>query len=142
MFGIKPGDGDIPYTCPPFKGYQASIDWSAENGCLNLRPQSAMNDEGETESQQIACDRGTSLINRTLEWRLANGEPFAVILRYTEWDEKDFSHSKNLGKRLAVKGLTGFESIDATIDVKESNANKKAQQYADEGYAKALQNRQ
>ena len=56
------------------------------------------------------------MTERKLEWRLANGQPFAVIVRYTDWDTRDVN-PKDLGERLAVKGLTGFESINAFIDM-------------------------
>jgi len=139
VFGVQEGDGDIPWTCPPFKGYRAAIHYSATSGCLHIRRLGPPQDKYETDPPVIACDRGTALTERKLEWRLANGLPFAVIIRYTEWDTRN-AEPKNLGERLAVKGLTGFEPINASIDTtKDPGANEAARKRADDGYRQNVQ---
>lgn len=73
-----------------------------------------------------------------VEWRLANGKPFAVIMRVDKYDGKgDGSFNflgKKIGKELIVKGLKGFEKIDFTVDSKTPNANAKAREMADTSY--------
>jgi hypothetical protein len=74
---------------------------------------------------------------RKVEWRMANGKPFAVILRVNKYDgAPDDSHylGKKIGEELIVKGLKGFEGIDFTVEAKTPNANQKAREMADAGY--------
>jgi hypothetical protein len=76
-----------------------------------------------------------------VEWRLANGKPFAVIMRvFTYGDKKknenDYWGKKN-GEELRVVGLKGFENIDFTVDAKTPGANLKAREMADNGYRQA-----
>ena len=62
-----------------------------------------------------------------LEWRLADGVPFAVIARVEDGD----------GKRYVVRGLDGYLAIGGQVDAKDKRAGKKAQELADAGYAAA-----
>jgi hypothetical protein len=76
---------------------------------------------------------------KTVEWRLANGKPFAVIMRVYEYmgDEQCATGGKIIGESLIVKGLKGYEHIDEEFKVKGTlNPNAKARQIADKGYAK------
>jgi hypothetical protein len=132
--------GDIPWTCPAFRDYQATVSWSALQGCLFIQRIGPVKDKYETMLPAIACDRGTAMTARMLEWRLADGRPFAVIVRRSEWDERQSDHPKRIGESLVVKGLTGFESINTSVDTtKESRANQVARQRADDGYRQNLQ---
>jgi len=129
-------DGDAPLLCPDFQDYAVSINWSATSGCLCITRIGPPKDQYETALPSIACDRGTAIAERTLEWRLADGTPFAVIIRHSEWDERDVN-PKKIGESLVVKGLTGFESISESIDTaKEPRANEIAREQADAGYKK------
>jgi hypothetical protein len=58
--------------------------------------------------------------DRKIEWRMANGKPFAVILRIED--------------KLYVKGLRGYEKIDYDIDAKTPDANQQARDMADKAY--------
>ena len=78
-----------------------------------------------------------------VEWRLANGKPFAVITRFTIFTPDEMEAGKDLTNDyskfpqiLVVKGLTGFEQIDFEIDAKTNDANKKARDLADANYRK------
>lgn len=77
----------------------------------------------------------------TLEWRLANGKPFAVIMRvpiYSGPTTDDPYFGKVIGQKLAVNGLVGFEeTVTGEVDVKTPNANAKAREIADKAYAAA-----
>jgi hypothetical protein len=74
-----------------------------------------------------------------LEWRLANGKPFAVIMRVPKYgpatDDNPYFGAV-VGERLIVKGLVGFESIDVAVDARESGANAKARSLADAAFKK------
>lgn len=72
-----------------------------------------------------------------IEWRMADGKPFAVIMRvavYAEPKGVGEYFGKKTGEKLIVKGLKGFENIDFEVDAKTPNANVKARELADKGY--------
>lgn len=70
-----------------------------------------------------------------VEWRLADGKPFAVIVRVDERETTDEENPKKIGEWLVVKGLAGFEDIDKAVDAKNAKANEEARRVADEAYA-------
>ncbi len=74
----------------------------------------------------------------TVEWRMADGKPFAVIMRVAEYGDRDNESpsyfGKKIGETLIVRGLQGFEDLILEIDAKTPNANKKAREMADNGY--------
>lgn len=78
----------------------------------------------------------------TLEWRMANGKPFAVIMRvaiYGGPTSDDPYFGKVIGQKLTVNGLVGFEEkVTGEVDVKTPNANAKAREIADKAYAEAV----
>ncbi len=72
-----------------------------------------------------------------VEWRTANGKPFAVIMRvakYGETNDENLYIGKKNGEELIVQGLKGFEDIDFKVDAKTTNANVKARKLADDAY--------
>ncbi|MCD9189436.1 MAG: hypothetical protein LUM44_23695 [Pyrinomonadaceae bacterium] len=79
---------------------------------------------------------------RMVEWRMANGKPFAVIFRINEYDQEKASEAGDnpytekykTGEKLIVRGLPGYSQIDFEVDAKEKNANVKAQNLADENF--------
>ena len=80
-------------------------------------------------------------LKRKVEWRFANGKPFAVIYRIDLTKEDSgaadmWSPENKTGEALVIKGLKGFEQIDFQIDAKTPGANIKARQMADAGYKK------
>ncbi len=93
-----------------------------------------------TEGTELAFEfrqkTGFERSGRRVEWRVANGKPFAVILRLDETDE---AHSANVLHRwLVVKGLRGFEKMAFKVDAKTPNAITKAKKYADKTYSDLL----
>lgn len=71
------------------------------------------------------------------EWRLANGKPFAVILRIPKYDGRTDDEpgvGKKIGEELFVSGIGDWEFINGSVDAKTPNANVKARQIADKGY--------
>jgi hypothetical protein len=80
---------------------------------------------------------------RKIEWRMADGKPFAVILRVSNFDRSDddggdpFNPKNKTGESLLVKGLKGYEHIDFEVDTKTTpNPNVKARELADGNYRK------
>lgn len=79
---------------------------------------------------------------RMLEWRMANGKPFAVIFRIDKFDSKDALESGDnpyldkykIGEALIVRGLPGYSQINFEVGAKEKNANAKAQNLADSNF--------
>ena len=71
--------------------------------------------------------------NPTVEWRMANGKPFAVIVR-VDVNDPDATIPKKTGEELAILGLKGYENISESIDAKTPKANEKAREIADKGY--------
>jgi hypothetical protein len=79
---------------------------------------------------------------KKIEWRIAGGKPFAVILRVSNYkknmnnnEENQFQQKYKTGETLLVKGLKGFEQINFKIKINAvSNANAKARKMADMAY--------
>lgn len=62
-----------------------------------------------------------------MEWRLANGKPFAVILRVFGPTKRDETY--------LIRGLKGYEAVRGAVDAKlEKNANERARKLADFAY--------
>lgn len=67
-----------------------------------------------------------------VEWRMADGKPFAVIYKYAEAKLKWGRFSIRYKEHVAVQGLLGFDKIKFNIDPsKESDPAAKARELAD-----------
>jgi hypothetical protein len=126
---------DMPLKCKGFGGYEVRIDYSAASA--NLRVQRLGNQSDDSVSlgrQPIDYDQ-----TRKVEWRLANGKPFAIIYRIvkskTDQPEEMWQPQNLAGEFLKIKGLKGYEGIDLEIDAATPNANVKAREMADSAYA-------
>jgi hypothetical protein len=119
---------DIPSRCKGFGGYVVDISYSACSSSLSL----TKGDENISLGMQAIDYK-----QKTIEWRLANGKPFAVIMRVYEYAGNDLCQTggKVTKESLVVTGLKGFE-IEGTVDAKTPNANLKARELADKAYAK------
>lgn len=77
----------------------------------------------------------------TVEWRMADGKPFAVILRvavYSDNVPQGEYFGKKTGEKLIIRGLKGYDKIDFEIDAKTPDANAKARGKADDAYLNTL----
>jgi hypothetical protein len=122
---------DIPTHCKGYGGYAIDISYSACSSLIRA-------EKGE-ESIFLAT-QALGWKQKTVEWRLANGKPFAVIMRVYEYSSDDLcaTGGKVIGESLIVKGLTGYDQIDEEVKVKGTpNPNVKARELADKGYAKS-----
>ncbi|NNE67428.1 MAG: hypothetical protein HKN33_12750, partial [Pyrinomonadaceae bacterium] len=82
-----------------------------------------------------------NLKGRKLEWRYKNGYSFAVILRgntYKNGEDGLIKYPKEItGEYLFVRGLPGFEAINADVNLRTTKfANEEARKIASEGYVK------
>ncbi len=119
---------DIPTVCKGLGGYKIDISYSACASNFSL----IRGDE--------TIPLGMQALNwkqKTVEWRLADGKPFAVIMRNYEYAGNDLctTDGKITKESLVVTGLKGFK-IEETVDAKTPNANAKARELADQAYAK------
>jgi hypothetical protein len=120
---------DIPTRCKGYGGYDVYIYYSACSSIFSL-------EKGE---ERISLgNQGVDWKQKTVEWRLANGKPFAIIMRLYDYAGNDqcATGGKITGESLIVKGLKGYEHIDGTVKATTPSANLKAREIADKGYAK------
>jgi hypothetical protein len=120
---------DIPTLCKGPAGNDLHIYYSACSSHFEIR-------NGED-----SIPLGTQAIDskqKSVEWRLANGKPFAVIMRVYDYagDDNCATGGKITGEALMVKGLKGYEHIDGKVEARTANANVKARELADQGFAK------
>ena len=130
------GEGqDMPLRCKGYGGYEIIIDYSAASSSLRVQP---VGDKTE-EAIALAMQPLTYNEKRKIEWRLADGKPFAVIFRVDKSKSDDptamWQPENKTGEALMVKGLKGYEQIDFEVDAKEPQANAKARAKADAAFA-------
>jgi hypothetical protein len=129
---------DMPLVCKGFGGYKVDVGYSAWAALISI---------SKPKSDEEVISLGNHPINFTdsgakLEWRLANGKPFAVILRIKKYNldkaaangDNPFTADNVIGEALIIKGLSGYSQIDFEVNAKEKNANAKAQKMADENF--------
>jgi hypothetical protein len=130
---------DTPLICKGSGRYKLAISYSAFGASLRAVA-------GETDVSlgdvDFSWDQSPG---RKMEWRLANGKPFAAIYRVNTYRDvaaniengKDpFAAANREGSRVIVVGLKGFESLNSEFDGKDVKANSKARALADSAYAK------
>ncbi len=88
-------------------------------------------------SQSLAYD----IEQKRLEWRMANGKPFAVILQVNKYRTNEnglIAYPQTVvGSYYTVKGLDGYEEIDYKVDItRQPNLLQRARQMADDAYMK------
>ena len=120
---------DIPSKCKGLDGYSVDISYSACSSSFSLR----RGDESISLGMQAIDWK-----QKTVEWRLADGKPFAVIMRVYEYVGNDMCSTagKIKSESLMVQGLKGFEHIEGSVDARTPNANIKARELADKAFAK------
>ena len=120
---------DIPSLCKGYDGYNVYITYSACASSFSIT-------KGE-ENISLGM-QSVGWKQKTVEWRMANGKPFAVIMRFYEYEGDDLcaSNGKIKSESLMVRGLKGFEHIEEYVDARTPNANLKARELADKGFAR------
>lgn len=132
----EPQGDDTPLRCAGYGGYEIVIDFSAASSHLRIQPAG-----GDTEARVDLAEQPLDYdARRKVEWRLADGKPFAVILRVEKSREgadpaERWRPENRAGEVLLVKGLAGYGRIDFEVDAKTPDANVKARELADGAYA-------
>jgi hypothetical protein len=132
---------DMPLKCKGYGGYYVSIGYSAMASHVGVQM------EGDEDYQLGLINAGIGYSDepgRKVEWRMADGKPFAVIVRATSYDEEKaqqtgespYQDKYKTGESLLVKGLKGYEQIDLKVDAKDPKANEKAREMADSNFVK------
>ena len=97
---------------------------------------------GEASYPLPMLDLGFDDRKTIVEWRTADGKPFAVIMRIPTYakarDEKEYFGLVN-GERLVIRGLKGID-LDMSIDGRLPGANKTAREIADTAYLRRTRN--
>ena len=120
---------DIPSKCKGLAGYAVDISYSACSSSFSL----TRGDERISLGMQAIDWK-----QKTVEWRLADGKPFAVIMRVYEYAGNDLCSTagKIKSESLTVQGLKGYEHLEGSVDARTPNANLKARELADKAFAK------
>ena len=133
--GENPEGQDMPLKCKGYGGYEVRIDYSAASSSLRVQPLGKSDQSITLGMQPLDYDQ-----KRKIEWRLANGKPFAVIYRIvkskSEQPEEMWRPENKAGESLVIKGLKGYEQIDLELDATTANPNVKAREMADGAYAR------
>jgi hypothetical protein len=115
---VKPVEGGDPLlSCPGLPGYSVEISFSAID--IHVVVQGA--------GWGLSID---GQVGDKLEWRLAGGVPFAVLVAVADSVENDDGTRKNINKRVLVRGLPGFDSVTGVVEDK-GDGWKKARELAD-----------
>lgn len=130
---------EVPFICKTVGSYRVRIipagAWAETIEIVNL--------QGETVASLGTHGYGYSTTGkRMLEWRMANGKPFAVIFRVNKFNseaslengDSPYLDKYKIGEALIIRGLDGYSQIDFEIDGKTKNANLAAQKKADENF--------
>jgi hypothetical protein len=133
---ISTEGGDPVARCTGYGGYRISMYYSATSATLSVQRVA----DGE-DVVELGTDYGNyGSRGEKIEWRIAEGKPFAVIMRLWKYrgegaDGTVYS-GQRVGSTLIVKGLPGWERINAEIDGSLPDANARARAAADEGWSK------
>lgn len=126
---------DPPLICRGPGGYQVHIGYGAASAFASV----------ETTNSKFTttlAEQGAHFNEgRKIEWRLADGRPFAVIMRVIKYRKnvddpnEAFGDKNKLGEILIVRGLKGQEHIRFDVDPRTvGNANDEARKLADAGF--------
>ena len=134
--GEAQGD-DTPLRCEGYGGLEIRIDFSAASSHLRVQPKG----DATEESINLAAQPLNYDAKRKIEWRLADGQPFALIFRVDKSkdgvDPAEMWRPENkTGESLIVKGLKGYEHINFEVDARAADANVKARELADRAFLK------
>lgn len=123
---------DIPRLCRGYGGYQIYL--GSHGAITQIQFLTKKDDEMRASETMLYSD---PIYMRQVEWRLADGVPFAVIFRRDVYENNDDPmNAKKTGEVLRVIGLKD-KRIDFEVDVKKTpNPNREARRLADESYAR------
>jgi len=119
---------DNALLCAEVSGYQIYIYFSAMDAWLTVR----LKDEPDTEAVHDSVG-GIDEANGVVEWRRADGVPFAIIVRSRKYASPE-AGGKRVGEMLVVRGLGQYSAISGVVPVSKKNANEEARRLADAGF--------
>lgn len=128
-------EDEVPLICEGYKNYKIFLGEHGANPPMYVgREISAKMDSWNPADFPAINGAGTE---PTVEWRLADGEPFAFIVR-VRYDRAILDpDAKGKVNELAVRNLKGFAPISVSIDAtKNKRANEAARRAADAAYGK------
>lgn len=112
--------GDPALRCPAKRGFHVDVGFSAWATHVELTgPGTSVRFDGHVGAQ--------------IEWRLADGKPFAVIVRVNEQEPGDDGLPDPKATRLVVRGVGGWK-IEGEVAAGAKDAAKAAQDLADTAY--------
>lgn len=127
---LRGGDGqDDAKLCKGPAGYQVRVYSSA------MATHIVAELKGSDKNFPLATvSLGFNESKAKVEWRHANGKPFAAILRVPTYGEAppDGGLGKPKGEELVIQGLSGYERIGAAVDAKRTGSNLAARKVADD----------
>jgi hypothetical protein len=119
---------DDAFLCKGVGGFKVRVYFSAATMQINA-------ERGDDNIPLATLAVGFDQSKTKLEWRLANGKPFAVIMRVPVYDEPNEGEyfGKVKGHQLKITGLNG-QSVDEAVDTATPQANQKARDAADKSF--------
>lgn len=133
--GATEGTDDAS-DCKGVGGYRVHV-WASAASLFIATETPDKKDRIQLASQNFDFDQ----TKHTIEWRLADGKPYAVIMRvavYSEQMKEGEYFGKKIGEQLIIVGLKGYEKIDFKVDAKLPDANARARGLADDAYLNTL----
>jgi hypothetical protein len=134
--GAAEEGGDPAGACKGFGGYRIFISHSAWSATYSIEKLNSQN-----EAILLGTDYSSyGAKGEKVEWRMANGKPFAVIMRIGKYKERadgenPYTDQNRTGSTLVVKGLKGWEHINFELDGATPNVNAEARAMADQNYS-------
>jgi hypothetical protein len=136
------GEGqDMPLKCKGYGQYYMYIYYSAFASHISIKTNNG-DDFIYLSPEKIEF---SDQKNNKIEWRLADGKPFAVILKVSRYDDKAQDNGENpyqdkykIGELFIIKGLKGYEHINFEVDAQTTpEAITKARELADNAFLKS-----
>ncbi len=129
-------EGGDPYaTCKPVGGYVVHIAYNA-----TLTTVSIWDSTGKKVTELGTDYIAIGMQREAVEWRMASGQPFAVIYKIGRFDTSGYAAGNpykafNLkGYDWVAKGLHGCESIDFVMEAKGLETAATIRRWVDEAY--------
>jgi len=124
---------DNALVCNGFGKYHIYIYFSAMDSHLSIRLKG--NPDKVIFNPAV---RGINDKEGVVEWRKANGNPFAIIVRSKEYSNPE-EGSKLIKESLIIRGLEQYSGISGSVSLRNNkHANEEARKLADDGYNKIL----
>lgn len=128
---------EVPDICDGYKNYKVFVSHHGTATQIYIGTEITKDADAWDASTLPSFIANSAGSGQTIEWRLADGEPFACIVR-AEYDKSIINpDEKGSANELVIKNLKGFAPINTKIDAqKNKRANEEARQRADSAYKK------